>query len=161
MWARIPNFPDYSVSSHGEVRNDEMLHLLKPSTNQYGVAFVGLVRDRIQYKRGLARLVANAFLPQGPVAFDTPINLDGDRLNCDVENLMWRPRWFAIQYHQQFRAPYRNHVNVPLRDIESGEVHPTSYDAAIRYGLLERDLVLSMLNSTWVWPTYQRFEIVE
>ena len=161
MWVPIKDFPGYSVSDEGEVRHDSNMRPLKPQINQFGVAYVCLVQGYDQKKRSLPRLVANAFIPRSLEAFDTPINLDGDRLNCAVDNLMWRPRWFAIRYVQQFKDPYKNRINRPLRALDSSEVHSSSLDAAIRYGLLERDLVLSMLNNTVVWPTYQRFEIVE
>lgn len=161
MWAQIEGFPDYSVSDQGEVRHEANQRLLKITMNQYFVPYVGLVRDFEQKKRSVARLVANAFLPRDLEAFDTPINLDGDRLNCALWNLMWRPRWFAIRYNQQFRDPYKNRVNRPLRAVDFTEVHSSSIEAAMRYGLLERDIVLSLHNGTWVWPTYQTFELVE
>lgn len=161
MWVQIAGFPDYSVSDQGEVRHESNLRPLAVTVNQRGVPYVGLVRHSEQKKRSLARLVANAFLPQDLESFDTPINLDGDRLNCAMWNLMWRPRWFAIRYNQQFRDPYRNRVNRPLRAVDFKEVHSSSIEAACRYGLLERDIVLSLHNHTWCWPTYQYFELVE
>lgn len=161
MWAPIDGFPGYSVNEEGEVRHDSNLRPLRVQINQFGVPYVCMVRDYEQKKRSLPRLVANAFIPRGLEAFDTPINLDGDRMNCNVDNLMWRPRWFAIRYVQQFKEPPRYRVNRPLRALDSSEVYPTSLEAVIRYGLLERDIVLSMHNNTVVWPTYQRFEVVE
>lgn len=161
MWTPIDDFPGYSVSTEGEVRHDSNLRPLKPQINQSGVPYIGLFRDYSQKKRSLARLVATTYIPRSLEAFDTPINLDGDRLNCSVENLMWRPRWFAILYNQQFSDPYYGRINAPLRATDNQEVHSSSLEAAIRYGLLERDLVLSIEHNTFVWPTYQYFEIVE
>jgi hypothetical protein len=46
-------------------------------------------------------------------------------------------------------------------DLKTGEISENSFDCAQRYGLLEQDLVLSILNRTYVWPTYQEFGIVE
>jgi hypothetical protein len=117
--------------------------------------------DNGHFSRGLARLVAKAFLPTPPKAFDTPINLDGDRYNCAVDNLMWRPRWFAIQYHRQFieKPPY-GRINRPLRAIDDSEVYSTSLDAAIAYGALERDLIRSVFDETYVWPIHKQFELV-
>ena len=105
--------------------------------------------------------MAKAFLPEVRGPFDTPINLDGDRHNNRVENLVWRPRWFAIKYNRQFRYPYPNPITMPIVDLKSGEISENSLDCAKRYGLLEDDLVLSILNRTYVWPTYQEFGIFE
>jgi hypothetical protein len=45
--------------------------------------------------------------------------------------------------------------------VDTEEMFPNSLAAACRYGLLEREVVLSVLNNTLTWPTYQRFEVVE
>lgn len=160
-WKPIHDFPGYSVSNHGNVRSDRSGRLLVITQNQYGLAVVGLMRDGKQHQRSVPLLVAHAFLfrPFGP--FDTPINVDGDRHNNHVDNLMWRPRWFAVLYNRQFRIPYHNPIDSEIYDIDSGAVYENSFDAAIRNGLLERDVVLSILNHTITWPTHQRFQMVD
>lgn len=159
-WKEIERFPGYSVSDHGRVRSDKTGRILSLSENQYGLVHVGLMDGRTQYHRSVPLLVAKAFLPRDKEPFDTPINLDGDRHNNHVENLMWRPRWFAIRYNQQFRYPYENPITAKLVDLKTGEVSLNSFECAKRYGLLEQDLVLSIVNRTYVWPTYQEFGIV-
>jgi hypothetical protein len=104
--------------------------------------------------------VAKAFLPPVAGPFDTPINLDGDRHNNQVDNLAWRPRWFAIKYNKQFRHPYDNPITSPIVDLKTGIVSENSFEAAKAYGLLEQDLVLSIVNRTYVWPTYQEFAVL-
>jgi hypothetical protein len=160
-WAYIELFPDYSISTYGRVRSNKFERILALNENQFGVVQVGLMRDGIQHHRSVPLLVAKAFLPYVAGPFDTPINLDGDRRNNRLENLMWRPRWFAIKYNQQFRHPYPNPILAPIVDLKTGEVSENSLECAKRYGLLEDDLVLSILNRTYVWPTYQEFGIFE
>lgn len=159
-WEPIPLFPDYSVSDHGRIRTDKSGRLLSLNTNQYGVVQVGLMRDRVQRHRSVPLLVARAFIPNPGGPFDTPINLDGDRLNNYMGNLVWRPRWFAIKYNRQFRYPYENSILDPIVDLKTGEIIENSMECAKTYGLLEQDLVLSILNRTYVWPTYQEFGIL-
>lgn len=160
-WEPIEFFEDYSVSNFGRVRTDKSGRILALNENQFGLLQVGLMNDGVQFHRSVPLLVAKAFLPEVGGAFDTPINLDGDRHNNHVENLAWRPRWFAIRYNQQFRHPYENPIKAPVVDLKTGEVSKNSFDCAKRYGLLESDLVLSILNRTYVWPTYQEFGIGE
>jgi hypothetical protein len=100
-------------------------------------------------------------VPGATDIFDTPINLDGDRVNCQAVNLMWRPRWYAVQYAHQFKDPYDKPILVPVRAVDTGEEFENSLQAACRYGLLEREVVLSIINHTLAWPTYQQFELVE
>lgn len=160
-WAPIEDFPGYSVSDHGRVRTDKTGRILRLSENQFGLLQVGMMRDGVQYHRSVPLLVAKAFLPELTGPFNTPINLDGDRHNNHVSNLAWRPRWFAVEYNQQFRHPYQNSIMAPVVDLKTGEVSNNSFECAKRYGLLEQDLVLSILNRTYVWPTYQEFSILE
>lgn len=160
-WEPVRGFPGYSVNTLGQVRNDSTGRLLHTRYNQYGVPYVGLMREWRQCIRSLPRLVATAFLPSPSEIFDTPINLDGDRTNCSVDNLMWRPRWYAIYYANQFKDRYDHPIEAPVRAVETGEVFPDSFAAGCRYGILEREVVLSILNQTPAWPTYQRFELAD
>lgn len=149
------------MSDLGQIRSETSGRILALSQNQFEVVQVGLVRDRIQYHRSVPLLVAKAFVPQKFEAYETPINLDGDRWNNAATNLAWRPRWFAIRYNQQFRIPYEHHIEHAIQDLKTGEITDNSLECAKRYGLLESDLVLSILNRTYVWPTYQLFGVVE
>lgn len=159
-WKEIPDFPGYSVSSHGRVVNDETGREMAITQNQGGVTMVGLTKGLKQYRRSVTLLVADAFLDplETPTTFDTPIQLDGDRWNNRVDNLMWRPRAFAVKYHRQFeREPF---VPVPIYEEATGEEFPTSREAAVKYGLLETEIFRALRNKTYVWPTYQIFHLV-
>ncbi len=159
-WTRIPEFPNYSVSSSGNIRNDRFDRLMTLSVNQRGAVHVALMQGTKQYRRSVALLVANTYLPEPPSpAFDTPIHLDGDPLNNAAENLLWRPFWFAMKYKLQFRGP-RKGFRVPIEDVSSGEQFPTSWEAATKYGLLDFEILLATQNRTYVWPTYQRFRVL-
>lgn len=152
----------YSVSDHGQIRNDHRERILAQSENQFGVWCVGLMRDGKQHHRSVPKLVAQAFIPHPRGPFDTPINLDGDRSNNHVDNLVWRPRWFAVLYNRQFRTPYENPINFPIVErTEEGEIfYENSLHCAMCNGLLEKEVVLSILNGTVTWPTHQRFGVI-
>jgi hypothetical protein len=160
VWKEIESFENYSISSFGRVRAEKSGRILEQNQNQFANVYVGLVRNGRQYHRSVPLLVAKAFIPKKWSAYDTPINLDGDRWNNRVDNLVWRPRWFAIRYNQQFRIPYLHPIPYPIQDLKSGEISENSFECAKRYGLLESDLVMSIMNRTVVWPTYQQFGVV-
>lgn len=162
-WQRIDEFPGYSVGDEGHVRNDESGRFMAKLVNQRGLVNVGLTRDGIQHKRSLPLLVARAFVPLADIhseEFDTPINVNGDRMNNAAWNLMWRPYWFAVKYVQQFKCEPQG-FKQPIEDMDSGEQFATSWDAAVKYGLLDRDIFLATLNRTFVWPTYKRFRLLD
>lgn len=159
-WKKIEDFPDYSVSNTGLVRNDKTDRLITLTRNGSAVIQVGLMKEGLQHKRGVALLVAKAFLTPHPhQAFSTPINLDGDRSNNSIENLMWRPRWFAMKYHKQFSNDKRG-FDEPIMDTKTGERFETSFEAATKYGLIDLEIFLATLNRTYVWPTYQEFRVI-
>lgn len=161
LWRPIEGFPGYSVSNTGRVSNDETGRLMAMLVNQSGVVNVGLTKNRTQYKRAVALLVAKAFLPKPPIEiFDCPINLDGDRYNNYADNLAWRPRWFATKYFQQFQYDHFD-VHFPVEEMDVGEKFESPWEAAIRFGLLQVDVMMSALNEIRVWPTMQRFRLLE
>lgn len=159
-WENVFEFPAYSVSDCGRVVNASSGNLITPTRNTRGQAIVGLMKNGIQCKRSLTLLVANAFVPhEGNSSFDTPINLDGDRMNNNYTNLKWRPLWFARKYHRQFTEEHLT-FDAPIEDVETGEVYQSSMEASIVNGVLDSEIYLAMLNNTYVWPTGQVFREV-
>ena len=159
-WRPVPGFEKYGVNPLGQVRHMRTERVLTPQLTQQGVAYVSMVREtHRQFKRALALLVARVFIPPPSKQFDTPINLSGDRLDCSVENLEWRPRWFAQQYHRQFKERYYHPILVPVRDLDTGLVFRDGMDACSALGLLERDLYLSIQNHTVAFPLMHRFDL--
>lgn len=163
QWKVIPEFPRYSVSNEGRIRNDGTGRIMKCSLNQQRVLNVGLMGGA-QKHRSVPLLVATAFLPRVEahfVSFDTPICLDANPWNCHVNNLMWRPWWFAVRYKRQWAdQDIGILINKQLRNLSTDEVFADSRSCAMWYGLLEWDLFQSIQHRTYVWPLYQQFEIL-
>lgn len=161
MWTTVVGFPDYEIHDSGVVRRLKSGREVSASINQQGNPYVGLSRDLVQYKRSLALLVAMSFLDRPPnTRFDTPIHLDGNKTNCSADNLMWRPRWFAIKYHQQFWNGKRGFI-VPIYEVNTGETFPTSWEASLKYGLIDQEILVAAINRTVVFPTGMHFRPIE
>jgi hypothetical protein len=159
----IPGFPTYTVDILGRVRNENG-RIIARQVNQQGVHYVSLRDDNGDWtSKSVSRLVAEAFIPQSNPSFDTPINLDGDRANNDKENLVWRPRWFAIKYARQFKTTWEG---TPVQHVENGRIFLSPLEAAIRYGLLALDVYTQASNymlgheDITVWPGEHRFRLV-
>lgn len=160
-WREIIGFSGYSVSDAGYVRNDDTGRIMRTTMNTHGIETVGLMQQGVQRKKSVSVLVAETFLLTArSMHFDTPINLDGDRTNNHVTNLLWRPLWFARDYHRQFKIGPQGFAR-PVMNFDTGEVFETTWDAAVLKGLLERELVISILNRTYVFPLYQTFGMCE
>ena len=105
---------------------------------------LGLTKDKQQYTRSVANLVADAFLePSRNPAYNSVIHLNGDRLDCRVINLMRRPRWFAVKYHAMFlEDPYYVEVYIPRLD----RVFSSLRGFCTTYGLIENQAYVAMCN---------------
>lgn len=161
-WLPIDGFDEYVLSNYGTVRNELTGRTMTRSPVQYGMLTVAMMRGGVQIRRSIGTLVAQHFLPAPEREdFNTPIHLDGDRANCRVDNLMWRPRWFAINFHLERRHGPFDGWSRDIRLLETGEVFDTLKHPAEKYGLLEREIHRSLTNGTIVYPQGFRFIFIE
>jgi hypothetical protein len=162
LWKTVDEFPMYKVSNLGDVVNEETGRFLNQSFNPQGAKKVGLFDGKRQHTRSVKFLVANAFVEGQNKQFDTAVNLDGDQTNNIADNLVWRPRWFAMQYARQFVEIGDWYLHRKIQDIETEVVYEDIVDAAIRHGLLHRQILLSIHNTQEVaWPTRQTFRFFD
>lgn len=160
IWATIEDFPNYSVSSFGNVVNKSTDRLIKISRTSQGALKVGLVKGRKQYTRSVKVLVATYFVDGHSDIFDTPIHLDTDQENVRADNLVWRPRWFAFKYSRQFFDFATEDVVGKLRDRDTGKVYDNVLEVVMQNGLLIQDVRASIYRSIRTFPTKQLFELV-
>lgn len=161
LWVQIQDFPRYAVSNLGLVQNLDTGRFMRQSLNSHGIPIVGMMRSGVQHKRSVTLLVAERFLdrPDSDYTNPTPINLNGNPLDNSVNNLAWRPRWFAYSYAKQFKCP-RLGFDSPVQELNTFETFPNSWIAAQTFGILDRDLVRSIVEYEEVWPTRQLFRLV-
>lgn len=161
QWAQIEAFPRYSVSDHGRIRNDATDRIMKQTTLQSGHLIVGLMTERGQDKRGVARLVARAFVPNpNPERFDTTIHLDGNEPNCHAANLMWRPRWFSTKFKRQFSHLDHpaSHFHRPIRDMQTQRVYQDVWEIVMEKGLLWHEIVVGIEYNMYTFPNREYFQ---
>lgn len=155
-WEPAPHFPGYSVSSDGRVRNDVRGREMRLSINQYGTVKVGLTQDGARVTVQVADLVAETFLPDPPPNFDTVVHLNGDKSDCRADNLVWRPRWFAMKYHRAVRSE-EDRVCALFEELGTGEMFESVEEAGRRYGLLPSDIRQDLRDQHAFLPEGQKF----
>lgn len=155
-WVEIDGFPRYAVSTRGRIKDVLKHRDLVQTMVQQGIPTVGLFLDGVVHRRSVPLLVALHWLPnEEGYPFDTPIQLDGDRRNCDVRNLMWRPRWFAMKYHKE-KTYHEIAIDFRFIVVHDGDsmdgVFTSIRDASMKYGFLEQDILDSIDFGKPVWP---------
>lgn len=159
----IEDFPDYVVGRDGSVFSSRSGRRRLPSRTQGGAAKITLYRRGVPHTKSLALIVAKAHLYNDfdPEIFDTPIHLDNDPMNNHVDNLAWRPRWFAVKYQMQYwNLEYRN-ANVAVEDTTTGEIYSSLIEPCQKFGLLYMDVLKSCTRGETVFPTWKVFCFVD
>jgi hypothetical protein len=91
-WRAVQDFPDYEVSSHGQVRRARgrlPRSVLKGEVSNVGYVRVCLYRDKKVQRHSVHRLVACAFHGDPPTPSHQAAHNDGNRLNNRASNVRW------------------------------------------------------------------------
>jgi hypothetical protein len=167
-WKRIWEFPQYSVSNYGRIRDEHRDRLMATSQTTHGHVKISL-RDRHtgeRYTRSVALLVAQNFVERPDALSDAVIVLDGKPENVVAWNLAWRPAWFAWHYAHQFRCQQPiAFQNLRVRNITRGYVYRSVIEAGVNEGLLFDDIWRSCCtpseNRPRIYPHRCQYEVAE
>lgn len=88
VWKKVDEFPNYSVSSDGLVRNDKRGIIKTPHLDDCGYHELNLYKDGAGHHRKIHRLVAEAFV-ENPESKTQVNHKDGCKTNNNVDNLEW------------------------------------------------------------------------
>lgn len=149
-------FSNYGITNWGRVFNLKTGREMVLSPTEHGELTVGLMHEGTQYRRSVKVLVAKAFVEGENDIFDTPLLLDGDRDNLRADNIVWRPRWFALAYIQQFDDEPEYYSAGPVLD-SNGNEYEDVLEAAMMTGSLCKDIRDSIFNDTRVFPHGMQF----
>ena len=140
-WKTINGFPDYEVSTYGNVRNIKTGKILKPfiKDKQQSYLKVNLYNNGKSKRLYVHVLVAKAFIP------DTGHNPDGtlmvghhqvnhrdeNKQNNNVLNLEWTDYKYNLAYSNMLKK---------VQCIETGEVYESAYDAERKLNLIKNSI---------------------
>lgn len=141
VWKVITDFPRYSVSSFGRVRNDESGLVLRQHDRK-GYKSVLLRNGCGDGKRfSVHRLVAMAFLG-APLDHKQVNHKDGCKTNNHVDNLEWCT---GSQNHRHSRDVLKNGLR-PVICIETGQKYESVKEAAKANASYIPDIVRACKN---------------
>lgn len=134
-WLPIPRFPNYEICVDGTVLDLEREEEVSASHNQHGLLRVNLIdEDGVRRTMPVKNLVAHTFSEPPTDLMDTVIVVDYDQQNCHVENLSWRPRWFAHQYSKQRFEARQPRYRMSVANVITGLVYPDIVQASLDHG---------------------------
>lgn len=96
-WKVVSEFPIYSVSNLGRVRNDERNYIMRGGYDKDGYKQVTFSYNGKQYNRRVCRLVAIAFIPN-PNNLPVVNHKDENKENDRVDNL----EWCTVKYNNNY-----------------------------------------------------------
>lgn len=147
-WRTITDYPGYSVSNQGDVRNDQTGRVLKNQTIRSGYQHVTLCDSDGQHPKSVHRLVAKEFV-ENPQGLNLVNHIDGDKTNNRADNLEWctqsenmrhayrtglqKPIPSQIEYSLSRAAEKRKR---PVRNIETGVCYPSIVECAEAEGIV-------------------------
>lgn len=89
IWKVIQDFPNYSISNMGRVRNDITNKILKVNYNKRKKAnFYNLLKNGKYYNIYVSKLLGMAFI-DNPNNYEIVSHIDKNSLNNDLSNLKW------------------------------------------------------------------------
>lgn len=134
LWKVINEFPKYSVSDDGRVKNNKSGKVLTPHPDSNGYLSVSLCRDGKHFTRRVHRLVAEAFIPN-PLNLHDINHKDGNKNNNSSSNLEYCTRSYNMlhSYRTLGKRP-RSTDRKAVLCIETSVVYPTVEAAAKAVG---------------------------
>ena len=88
IWKNIKGYPDYAISSFGNIKNIKFDKKLNPHITDQGYCIVNIYCNKKDKHFKVHRLVAETFI-DNPDKKRTVNHIDGNKLNNSVSNLEW------------------------------------------------------------------------
>ncbi len=114
-WRVIHDFPNYSVSNFGNVKNNKTNNLFRLKTKN-GYQNVTLINNLIKKNFRVHRLVALEFIPN-PENKPEVNHLDKNKLNNNINNLEWNTHLENCQ-HKSIGLIYKSNRNKPIYRLD-------------------------------------------
>lgn len=160
-WRKIEEFPRYSVSDEGQVRNDKTGRILKAHHDRFGYLQLNLSNAGVKKKKYVHRLAAEAFIPN-PDGKPEVNHKDGNKENCAVSNLEWvTPHENRLHMYRVLgvepNRPTEEHLDrihklckiatsKPVRCVETGIEYDSMRTAASSTGTTEQKISYAVKN---------------
>lgn len=127
IWKPLKDFPNYNVSSEGQIMNVKTQYILKPFVNEKGYEKVCLRKNNRQYTVSVHKIVAETFL--GEHAGMDVRHKNSDRSKNCVDNLEWVTRQETIKSAYE-RGTKKARKYTRIKVIETNDIFDSITECA-------------------------------
>ena len=135
-WRQVDEFPIYSISNYGRLRNDITGNILKGGFDKNGYRQATICYNNKQYNRRICRLVAIAFLPN-PDNLPMVNHKDENKQNDYVNNLEWCNATYNNNYGNRSQQT-RKRVECIETGIEYDGLRVAERECGIQHALISK-----------------------
>lgn len=147
-WVELEEFPEYVVNNIGEVRHvDRPDTIRKTSLNAQGFPVIVLFKrdSKSRYVRQINKLVLQAFGNPPDYSDQTAVwHIDGNLLNCHIDNLKWERRDRVLEWNEMHRTGTPRYRTPRVSVNRTGHIYENAYEAALAEGTLESSVVANI-----------------
>lgn len=118
-WKIVDEFPTYSVSNLGRLRNDITGNIIKGSFDKDGYRQAIICYKGKQYNRRFCRLVALAFIPN-PLNLPIVNHKDENKQNDTTTNLEWCTTAYNNSYGNRTQQTRKRVICVETQQVYDG-----------------------------------------
>lgn len=122
IWRKIEEYPYFSISNFGRVRNDLTNYIKKNTMSNIGYYVTSLYGEgKPKRTRLIHRLLAIAFIPNDDPEKDCINHIDGDKTNNSLDNLEWCTK-AENNHHAIKKGLYGANKPIASKNVETGEI---------------------------------------
>ena len=133
-WKVITEFPIYSVSNLGRIRNDKRNYILTGGFDRDGYRQVTICYENKQYTRRICRLVAKEFIAN-PNNYPCVNHIDENKENDVVTNL----EWCTVKYNNNYGSK-NDSKRMKIKCVETNIVYDSLRIAEKKLGYAHENL---------------------
>lgn len=160
----VPGFPEYTVTSEGEIYHKRLERILSLHTSKLGYHYVVLFRSRgssakKRVQKSPSRIVAEAFVKGKTKTSNRVLFKDQDRNNLKAANLFWGSHQLACQRgntgrHEGMRGTKNPNSKLNVRQVtairkvyEGGK--SSHRKLSLKYGVSTTAIYKILKGQTW------------
>lgn len=156
-WRKIKDFPNFSVSDTGEIRNDKTGIIRKQQTKTDGYKIICLYCNGKRYTKNVHRIVLETFMPCEDQASLQVNHIDRNPANNNLSNLEWVTQQENLALRNSIMLGVKQKRKVRVEYLDGRIEHYTGIRACSKAIGINKDVLVRHLKSQRLSQTFQAY----